>query len=71
MKQCLFRIKTDCIFEVDYAGNILKEVGGTGSGEGEFISPSAITMCNEKFMCWIKEIIEYKYWIKNLIILKK
>ena len=38
--------KTDCIFEVDYAGNILKEVGGTG--EGEFISPSAITMCNEK-----------------------
>lgn len=40
--------KTDCIFEVDYAGNILKEVGGTGSGEGEFISPSAITMCNEK-----------------------
>lgn len=23
--------KTDCIFEVDYAGNILKEVGGTGS----------------------------------------
>ena len=22
--------KTDCIFEVDYAGNILKEVGGTG-----------------------------------------
>ena len=30
-----------------------------------------LKMRGEKFMCWIKEIIEYKYWIKNLIILKK
>lgn len=33
---------------LDEMANGSKEVGGTGSGEGEFISPSAITMCNEK-----------------------
>lgn len=26
----------------------IENVGGTGSGEGEFISPSAITMCKGK-----------------------
>lgn len=60
--------KTDCIFEVDYAGNILKEL--------EVVKVNLYlqvqSLCaTKKFMCWIKEIIEYKYWIKNLIILKK
>lgn len=34
--------KNDCIIKTDYEGNLIKKIGETGSGEGEFLSPGAI-----------------------------
>ncbi|MGY3751144.1 6-bladed beta-propeller [Vagococcus acidifermentans] len=34
--------KNDCLIKADYAGNVLKKIGQTGSGKSEFLSPGAI-----------------------------
>lgn len=40
--------ENDCIFKVDNNGNIIDEIGQTGSGNGEFLKPSALAVYNHE-----------------------
>lgn len=33
----------DCVYSIDFDGNMLGSIGTTGNGEGEYLSPAAIT----------------------------
>lgn len=39
----------NCLREFDFQGNEIKKVGQLGNGNGEFIRPSGLTYCNERF----------------------
>lgn len=40
--------KEDCILKMDYEGNVIEKAGITGSGDGEFLSPSAVAVYNDE-----------------------
>lgn len=39
---------SDAIIQMDYSGNLIKKIGKTGNGEGEFLSPGAIKEYNHE-----------------------
>lgn len=39
----------NCLREFDFQGNEIRKVGQLGNGNGEFIRPSGLAYCNEKF----------------------
>lgn len=39
----------NCLREFDFQGNEIRKVGQLGNGNGEFLRPSGLTYCNERF----------------------